>query len=102
MLILTFFFQFLFGYIDSDSTLRSDGFDLRAKSSRRRRTIWVLKGQGKTSYVAKGLDHTGFTGSLRQTVPHSRRAVGRWLQRVLIGEREHHGVCLRQKRKDNV
>lgn len=55
---------------------------------------------GKTSYMAVRLDHTGFTGCLRQTVPHSGRAVGRWLQRVFVGEGEHHGVCLMGRGED--
>lgn len=50
--------------------------------------------------MAVGLDHAGLAGCLRQTVPHSGRAVGRWLQRVFVGEGEHHGVCLMGRGED--
>lgn len=54
----------------------------------------MLKVQGETSYVAVGLDHAGFT------VPHSGRAVGRRLQRVFVGEGQHHGVRLEDRGED--
>lgn len=50
---------------------------------------------GVSSYMAEGLDGTGFSSSPCQTVPHGGWGVGGWVERVLFSQRQHHGISLR-------
>lgn len=52
---------------------------------------------GVSSYMAEGLDGTGFSSSPCQTVPHGGGVVGSWVERVLFSQRQHHGIRLRQR-----
>lgn len=49
---------------------------------------------GVSSYMAEGLNGTGFSSSPCQTVPHGGRGVSGWVERVLFSQRQHHGISL--------
>lgn len=67
----------------------------------------VLRSEGESavrvsSYMAEGLDCAGFSCSPCQTVPHGGRGVGGWMERVLLSQRQHHGVRLRERERERV
>lgn len=68
--------------------------------------VWRLRGDrecaGVSSYVAEGLDGTGFSSSPCKTVPHGGWVVGSWVERVLLSQRQHHGIRLRQREMDYI
>lgn len=55
---------------------------------------------GGSSYMAEGLDGTGFSSGPCQTVPHGGRGVGGRMERVLFSQRQHHSVRLRRHEMD--
>lgn len=63
---------------------------------------WESRRRGVPSYMAQGLDGTGFGSGACQAVPHGGRRVGGWVQSVLVSQREHHGVGLRERGRDGL